>query len=254
MNRVITGILLAGFGCYLVFLSPPLVFRLAAMLVGAGCYWEFSNLVSHHGIRSPFFFGFLAGLILIAVPQFSIVGLSLTTLAGMTWALRTESLPEILPQVAAECLGVVYAFLPWHFAESLRTVSIHWVFFALALNWFGDSLAYYVGRSFGKHKLAPVVSPQKSWEGAAGSIAGSLLFGLVYLGHFQPGIAWWKVAVIAIAANVAGQLGDLAESAMKRGAGVKDSGKFLPGHGGVLDRLDSSLFTLPVVYAFFQLL
>ncbi len=253
MTRVITGIFLAAFGCYIVFLSPYLAFRLAAMLVGVGCYWEFFSLVTHHDIRPPFFLGLLAGFIVIGFPEFSMLGLSLATLAGMAWALRTETLRSILPQTAAECLGVVYAFVPWHFAEALRARSVHWLFFALALNWFGDSLAYYVGRAFGKHRLAPVVSPNKSWEGAAGSTVGSVIFGLLYMGHFQPGTAWWKIAVIAITANVAGQLGDLVESAMKRGAGVKDSGKFLPGHGGVLDRLDSSLFTLPVVYALLQL-
>jgi phosphatidate cytidylyltransferase len=94
-----------------------------------------------------------------------------------------------------------------------------------------------------------VVSPKKSWEGAIAAVAGSVLFGLLYVGHFLPQIAWWKVASIAIIGNVAGQFGDLAESAIKRGAGVKDSGQLLPGHGGMLDRVDSSLFALPVVWA-----
>jgi phosphatidate cytidylyltransferase len=98
------------------------------------------------------------------------------------------------------------------------------------------------------------VSPKKSWEGAAGSVAGSIVFGVIYLGYFQPQVALWKIALIAAAANMAGQLGDLAESAMKRGAGVKDSGHILPGHGGLLDRVDSSLFALPVVYALLLLL
>jgi phosphatidate cytidylyltransferase len=254
MTRLITGLCLAVFGCYIVFLSPPLAFRVAALVVSIVCYREFSQLVTHHGIRPTFTFGLLAGLVFIVEPDYAVIGLSLATIGGMAWALRTDTLRDILPQVAAECLGAVYAFLPWHFAEVLRGFSVHWLFFALASNWFGDSLAYYVGRSFGKHRLAPVVSPNKSWEGAAGSVAGSIIFGLVYMGHFLPNIAWWKIAAIAIVANVAGQLGDLAESAMKRGAGVKDSGHFLPGHGGLLDRLDSSMFSLPVVYALSQFL
>jgi phosphatidate cytidylyltransferase len=109
-----------------------------------------------------------------------------------------------------------------------------------------------VGRAIGKHKLAPSVSPGKSWEGAVASVFGSILFGVLYVGHFVPQIPIWQVALIAGVANVAGQFGDLAESALKRGAGLKDSGTLLPGHGGFLDRLDSSLFALPVVYALYR--
>ena len=149
-------------------------------------------------------------------------------------------------------MGVFYAFVPWRFAIDLRAVSVHLLFFALALNWVGDSAAYYVGRTIGKHKLAPVVSPGKSWEGAIASVLGSVIFGLLYLGHFVPRIPLWQIAMIAAVGNVAGQFGDLAESALKRGAGLKDSSNLLPGHGGFLDRLDSSLFALPVVYILYR--
>jgi phosphatidate cytidylyltransferase len=100
----------------------------------------------------------------------------------------------------------------------------------------------------GTHKMAPRLSPAKTWEGAVWSLAGSLLFGWLFLGHFAPE---WSVAdalLLSSATNVAGQMGDLAESALKRGAGRKDSGAVLPGHGGFLDRLDSSLFSMPVVF------
>jgi phosphatidate cytidylyltransferase len=135
----------------------------------------------------------------------------------------------------------------------LRDANVHWLFFALALCWAGDITAFYVGRAFGHHKLAPVVSPGKSWEGAIGSAFGSMLFGVVYMRYFVRDLPWWQVALIALAGNIASQFGDLAESAMKRGAGLKDSGDLLPGHGGLLDRLDASLFALPVVYACFLL-
>ena len=116
------------------------------------------------------------------------------------------------------------------------------------MNWIGDSGAYYFGRNFGRHKLAPIVSPGKSWEGAAASLVVSVLFGVFVLPRFV-GIGLWQAAAVSVAANIAGQIGDLAESAIKRGAGVKDSGTLLPGHGGMLDRVDSSLFSLPVLYA-----
>jgi phosphatidate cytidylyltransferase len=126
--------------------------------------------------------------------------------------------------------------------------------FALALSWVGDIAAYYVGKNFGRHKLAPRVSPGKSWEGAVASLAGSMVFGFFYLNYLIPQVAPWQSLLLAGVGNVAGQLGDLAESALKRGAGVKDSGTMLPGHGGWLDRVDSTLFAVPVVYWLVMLL
>lgn len=249
MTRVLTGVLLALVACYLIFWSPPWLFQLAALAVGLICYREYAGLVTAHNLHAPLLFGYVAGAAVIALPQYIALSLSLLTVGALAWTLRFENLRDILPGTAAAFFGAIYTCLPWHFAGSLRAQSIHWLFFALALNWSGDSVAYYTGRAFGKHRLAPVVSPKKSWEGAAGSIVGSVIFGVLYMGWFQPLVPAWKIVVIAIIANIAGQIGDLAESAMKRGAGVKDSGHILPGHGGLLDRVDSSLFALPVVFA-----
>ncbi len=118
------------------------------------------------------------------------------------------------------------------------------------LNWIGDIGAYYVGRSIGRHKLARIVSPGKSWEGAAASLLASMIFGLTFLHWAIPAVPIAEALALTAVANVAGQFGDLCESALKRGAGVKDSGTLLPGHGGWLDRVDSTLFTLPVVYLY----
>ncbi|MDP9169605.1 MAG: phosphatidate cytidylyltransferase, partial [Acidobacteriota bacterium] len=96
--------------------------------------------------------------------------------------------------------------------------------------------------------------PGKSWEGAIASSVTGLIFGLIYLPLTIPGTSYLKAGVLAVAANAAGQVGDLAESAIKRGAGVKDSGTMLPGHGGVLDRVDSTMFALPVLYTLVSLL
>jgi phosphatidate cytidylyltransferase len=96
--------------------------------------------------------------------------------------------------------------------------------------------------------MAPRVSPGKSWEGAVASAVTAVIFGAIYLPMAIDGVSVWVAILISLAANAAGQVGDLAESALKRGAGVKDSGTILPGHGGILDRLDSSLFAMPVVY------
>jgi phosphatidate cytidylyltransferase len=148
------------------------------------------------------------------------------------------------------------------------------VIFCLFSVWSGDIAAYYVGRSIGKHKLAPVVSPNKSWEGAIASVVASMVVAVLVF-HFRDQIEdlfsgpkwlrtyvvfplgskmpfmrlpWLHVLGIGIVTNVAAQFGDLFESALKRGAGVKDSGTLLPGHGGVLDRIDALLFAIPVVW------
>ena len=218
------------------------------------CYREFSDLVAGHGIRRPGIFGIAAGLLIIFWPAYALAGVTLLMLLAFAVAIRLDNLRELLPQVACALLGAFYTFAPWHFSAELRDMSVHLLFFALALNWAGDSVAYYVGRRFGRHRLAPIVSPKKSWEGAIASVAGSVLLGTLYVHYFVPAIPSWKVAVIAVASNMAGQFGDLAESAIKRGSGVKDSGNLLPGHGGMLDRVDSSLFALPVAYALVILL
>jgi phosphatidate cytidylyltransferase len=144
--------------------------------------------------------------------------------------------------------GIVYIFGSWKFAILLRAESAHWLAYGLVLNWVGDACAYYVGKSMGRHALAPNISPKKTWEGAVSSLAGSVIFGIVYLNRALPAVSLVEACLLSVVVNIAGQAGDLAESALKRGAGVKDSSSLLPGHGGLLDRVDSSLFALPVVY------
>jgi phosphatidate cytidylyltransferase len=150
---------------------------------------------------------------------------------------------------ATALLGMVYIFGAWRSADALRTLNPHWLMIALLVSWAGDTAALYIGRAFGRHKLAPRVSPQKTWEGAFGSLLGGVLAAGVYAHYLIPTAPLKLVLPIAAAANIAGQLGDLCESAFKRGANVKDSGTTLPGHGGWLDRIDATLFSIPVVYA-----
>jgi phosphatidate cytidylyltransferase len=248
MKRAATAILLIAVAMYLVYWAPDWLFLLGACCMGLLCYSEYAGLVAAHGIPRPRIFGIAAGLLILLWPEEALTSLTLLAALALATALGHADLRTVLPGVSSAFFGALYTFAPWRFATLLRSESRHWLFFGLALNWAGDTAAYYVGRGFGKHLLAPVVSPKKSWEGAAGSVIGSVVFGVVYMGHFEPQVPLWHVAAIAVAGNIAGQFGDLAESAIKRGAGVKDSGHMLPGHGGVLDRVDSSLFALPVVY------
>ena len=122
--------------------------------------------------------------------------------------------------------------------------------FALVLIWVGDTAAYFVGRAIGRHPMAPHLSPGKTWEGAAGNLIGSIAVGVAFARWLQFDAA--NMAVMAALGSVAGQVGDLLESAYKRSAGAKDSGALLPGHGGVLDRIDALIFAAPVVWYYFD--
>lgn len=120
-----------------------------------------------------------------------------------------------------------------------------WLLFPMFVIWAGDTGAYFAGRAFGKHKLAPKLSPKKTWEGAVGGAVASLGGGLLAATLMLDGLALWQVAVLAVPGAVLGQMGDLCESALKRATGVKDSGRILYGHGGILDRVDALMFAGP---------
>jgi phosphatidate cytidylyltransferase len=254
MRRLLTALALIAVAIYLVFFAPHPVFMAAALCMGLLCYREFSGLVARYGIQKPGIFGIVAGVLLLFQPQYTLLGVVVLLVIALAISLTRDDLRAILPQLACAFFGAFYTFAPWRFAADLRgpdRSGVHLLFFALALNWIGDSAAYYVGRRFGRHKLAPVVSPNKSWEGAVASVVASVVFGILYLGKLIPQIPLWEVSTMAVVGNIAGQFGDLAESAIKRGADKKDSGSMLPGHGGMLDRVDSTLFALPVVYGIY---
>lgn len=122
----------------------------------------------------------------------------------------------------------------------------------LIMIWVGDTAAFLVGRSFARIPMAPVLSPKKTWEGAAANLLGALLVGVVAAAFLR--LPLWPILILVALANVAGQAGDLLESAYKRSAGVKDSGVLLPGHGGMLDRIDSLVLAAPVAWWFLGLL
>jgi phosphatidate cytidylyltransferase len=204
--------------------------------------------VAAHGIARPGWPGFLAGLVVLLVPGVGLGAIIAITIAALSLALRAKDLKGELARAGALLLGIGYVFGCWRCALELRQLNPYWLFVAIALNWAGDSAAMYAGKAFGRHKLAPVISPGKTWEGSIASVAGSVVFALA-VGHFAlPAASVWLVALVATLANIAGQVGDLSESVLKRGAGIKDSGNMLPGHGGWLDRVDSTLFAVPVAY------
>jgi phosphatidate cytidylyltransferase len=158
-------------------------------------------------------------------------------------------LADALGDIGISSAGLVFIALPLSAVVRIHAVPIigpKLLLFTLLLVWIGDTLAYFVGRSFGRIPMAAQLSPKKTWEGAAANLLGSAVIGVALFGWLN--IDAFHAVIMACLANVAGQAGDLLKSAYKRGAGVKDSGTLLPGHGGVLDRIDALILAAPVVW------
>lgn len=158
-------------------------------------------------------------------------------------------LVETLPATGISSSALFLIVFPLSYAVRLhgvRTYGPRLLLFALAIIWASDTVAYFVGRAIGKHPLAPNISPKKTWEGSVAGMLGSLV--IAYAFHFWLPLSMLHLLAMAASGNIAGQIGDLLESACKRGAGVKDSGGLLPGHGGILDRIDALIFCVPVIW------
>jgi phosphatidate cytidylyltransferase len=172
-----------------------------------------------------------------------LVGVAVLTL----WTKRP--MVEALPAAGISSGGLLLIAFPLTFAVRLEAIPREGpaiLLFVLVITWVGDTAAYFVGRAVGKRKLAPVLSPKKTWEGTFASIFGALLVAVVFSRWLV--VPLLHLLTMAALGNVAGQAGDLLESAYKRSAGVKDSGSLLPGHGGVLDRIDALILAIPVVW------
>jgi len=253
MKRLLTALALIPIVVYTVLFANFWIFLAVVMAVACLCYREYDAIASAYGFGAPGPLGFAAGLLMLVFEGESWLLLTGIALLVLALAMRAEDLAKALPRASLLFIGVVYVFGSWKCALPLRALNPHWLMYGLLVSWAGDIGAFYVGRKFGRHKMAPRVSPKKSWEGAAASVVTAVVLAGAYLLRFIPGISVASAIAVTAAANVGGQLGDLAESAMKRGANVKDSGTMLPGHGGFLDRVDSTLFALPVIYAYLKL-
>jgi phosphatidate cytidylyltransferase len=162
---------------------------------------------------------------------------------------------EALPAAGVSAGALIMVAFPLTFAVRLHgvpTFGPRLLLFALVIIWVSDTVAYFVGRAIGKHPFAPDLSPKKTWEGAIAGLFGSLLVAVIFARWLPATLP--QLLLMAAVGNLAGQIGDLLESAFKRSAGVKDSGGLLPGHGGVLDRIDALILALPVVWYYWVLI
>ncbi len=279
--RIITAAILIPVVVALIWFAPPLVLAAAAALVAVLALYEFFDIAERQGATAfkKWTIACTAGLFyaqysLGQVETRSLNGAILLIRGGEGRTLSMEavllifvfglvaiglfthrSLQEVLPAVAVSCAGLLFVAFPFSYLvrlNELQTAGRQLVLFTLCLVWAGDMLAYFVGRSLGRVPLARAISPKKTWEGALGNLFGSLLVAVAFARWLQVDVV--NLMIIAALANVAGQAGDLIESAFKRGASVKDSGSLLPGHGGVYDRIDSLILAAPVVWAACQFL
>jgi phosphatidate cytidylyltransferase len=234
--------------------------------VAALAGWEFLGLAERVGAKPPRIAVLVAILALFAgnyeYPDQATAVFGILALGLLVYCTLRMPVDQVLPETSVSIFCLLYAGLTLTAMPALRAESNgpSLVIFLLCVVWAGDIAALYVGRACGRRKLAPILSPNKTWEGSLGSLAGSLLatgalLGLAALLEIWNSTklsyadeVWWYWMVLAVVVNVAAQVGDLAESALKRSAGVKDSGTLLPGHGGVLDRIDALLLAAPVLW------
>jgi phosphatidate cytidylyltransferase len=265
MKRVLTAAVLIPLVLLLIFKGPFWLITPIVALVAELALWEYLALADASGAKTPRIAAMIGvALVFLCVfyrPELLAQLLGAIALALLIVSAFRSPIKRVLPDAAYSIFGVLYigltlATLPLISAQENGPSLLLFLFFVV---WAGDIAALYVGRSFGKKKLAPALSPGKTWEGSIASAVGSLVIALFLIlfaqalarrnveALFYPGsiVRWLFLALLL---NVAAQVGDLVESAIKRGAGVKDSGALLPGHGGILDRIDALLLAAPVLW------
>jgi phosphatidate cytidylyltransferase len=273
MKRILTATVLILAVFALIFFGQLWMITLFSAIVAELAAYEYLKLAAvgaeSHGLklRIPVWWMALGTALafVVTLPNFPVEAqlpvLSALSLALFAWNGFRSPLVQVLPDTAQGLFGLIYIAYP------LTLLPLLWkqedgpalVLFLMVCVWAGDIAALYIGRAFGKRKLAPRLSPGKTWVGSVASIAGSMLAaGIVIviadtltargntLLHISEPL--WQSLLLAAILNIAAQLGDLLESAIKRGAGVKDSGTMLPGHGGILDRIDALLLAAPVLW------
>ena len=289
MQRVLSAVVLVPLVLLAVLKSPEWLFIAITGVIAVLTAHEYLQLADHYAptFRRTmiFIFGILFGAMALSaagkmtvgeggdgLPIFMAIILGLVPFLLLVMALGKEDLKQSLPAAALSYVALPYIFIPLASLALIQSMPKGWFFLILLffVVWSGDIFAYYVGRTYGIHKLAPRISPAKSWEGAVASVVGAAVVSvaLSYAApHIEGGLLAahlirtsgpeyfermltvppvWVPLLFAVSVNPIAQLGDLVESMVKRGAGVKDSGTLIPGHGGLLDRIDALLFAAPV--------
>jgi phosphatidate cytidylyltransferase len=257
MRRILTAVILIPAIVCLVLLGPPWLLAAVTLAIAELGIWEFFRLAEaklHRVARVPGYAGAAVIMIVSLFANRSVYPLGIAILfvmIAMTWAMYARQDFRIFfsGTVSATLIGITYVAVPLSLLIwiCMRPGGRLLTLLGLVLVWTGDTMAFFVGRAFGTHKLALRLSPGKTWEGSAASTVSALLVAVLFARFVWRGIGYGEAVILAAILNVAAQIGDLAESALKRSAGVKDSSQLVPGHGGVLDRIDALLFAAPVL-------
>jgi len=256
-KRVISGLLFLPI-FYLVIwrLSPPYFTALVLTAVAAGQY-EFYRMARVRGINPNAVLGSVIGaLVVLESYQPLIFGMGkiyLTVGLLLIMIVRLFSPRPVggaVEDISATFMGIFYVAMLFSFQIAIRmgTDGRHWLVFLYFVIWASDIGAYSIGIPFGKHRLYEKISPKKSIEGLIGALVASAGMALLCRIWFMPPLGLWETVMLGLVLAGVGTLGDLTESLLKRAAGVKDSGNLIPGHGGILDRMDSMMFAAPVLY------
>ena len=242
-----------------VWFDQPLPwFTVLVAIWGLLAVFEFYRMGEKAKIAPITYFGLLWTLLFIISPQLDNDYITPTTLLAsgvvlsLIWIVLRQRREGAFLDWAWTLGGILYIGWLLSYFVSLRALEDgrNWVFLALLVTFASDTAAYFVGRALGRHKLAPRISPAKTWEGTIAGFVGAIVIALLFTlpTPLQLPISWWQAIVLGFLVSLFGQLGDLAESLLKRNTGVKDSGSLLPGHGGFLDRIDSIVLAGVVVY------
>ena len=262
-QRIITAAILLPVILFAVWFGHPWLFSLfiaAASVIGT---LEFYRMVSNSGKGYPLtYFGLLWAVALTLSPlslyyrDINLLPAIMATavIISLAWILIRSSRETAFQNWAWTVAGVLYVgwMLSYWLNLNLLPDGRNWVYLALFTTFANDTGAYFIGRKWGRHKLAPVISPGKTWEGAIGgllsSVAGAVAVFLLLNLFSIFSLPYWQIILLACLVSLFAQVGDLVESLLKRNLGAKESDKLLPGHGGVLDRFDSLIFVAPIVY------
>ena len=265
MARIISGSVLVALTVLAVMYATPVYFLIGIGLIGTACLYEYFGLVRAMGVHVQPWFGYLAFWVLLIdfrYRSFPVLGtLGAVLIIAFLSALWRPRRPvqDRAFALMAEVLGIVYFALFLYSAIPVRfdfgdETSLHWTLLLLIVIWAGDTAALAVGKTLGKTPFAPVLSPRKTYEGAIGGLLAGVGFAAAAQALFFPDLPLHHVIAVSVLLGIFGQLGDLAESMLKRAAATKDSSHLIPGHGGALDRMDSLLFAFPVLYIYLSLL
>ena len=259
-KRVITALWGIPLLVIVVWFDEPLPwFTIFVAIWGLLAVFEFYRLVAVSQVLSLTSFGLLWTLLFILSPhctyEFTVPILLTSAIAlSLVWlVLRPQKEGAFLGWVWT-IAGILYVGWLLSYLVALRLdAGRNWVFFALFTTFGSDTVAYFVGRVLGRHRLAPQISPNKSWEGAIGGVSGAIIVSLLFMlpTPLSLPLSYGQAVILGLLVSVFGQFGDLAESLLKRNLGVKESGKTIPGHGGFLDRMDSVVFAGIVVYLYY---